>query len=157
MDYPLVLPIAVAGLLLLCFKNQLIKLYNPFYGSRLKTVMKCQSQFGETIYIFRWRPQVEKDDTPVWEMGKCGIAFVSEEDLRGLVNNPQLLKSYSISTWNGCKVTTLDVNYILPHEVYTNHRIPNNSMDLYAGIRTRRLTEKSQIEQPPSTAEVRAG
>lgn len=157
MDHSPVLYCIIAGLFLLCFRNFFIKLYNPFYGSRLKTVMKCKSRNGETIYIFRWRPHVEKDDTPIWEMGKCDITFVSEQDLRDQSQNPKLLKSYSISTWNGSQVTTLEVNHVLPHEVYINHRIPNNSMDLYAGIRTCRSEIREELNQATSAVKIKVG
>lgn len=157
MDQALVLYCLIAGLFLLCFRTTFIKLFNPFYGSRLKSVVTCKNRSGETIYIFRWRPNARKDDTPVWEMGKCNIVFISDRDLKDQVDNPKLPKGHSISTWNGNQVTTLDVNYVLPHEVYVNHRIPNSSIDFYAGIRLCRANVSEAPNQIASAAEIKAG
>lgn len=119
--------------------------------------MKCKGRCGDTIYIFRWRPYIEKDDTPVWEMGKCDIRFASEQDLKDQISNPKLLKSYSISTWDDNRVITLEVNNVLPHEVYVNHRIPNNSMDLYAGIRSSRALQRKEFGPAPSAIQIKVG
>lgn len=148
---PLILLVLFVGIILLVrFYKPIIKSLNPFYGSRLKYVMKSKNSFGDTIYIFRWRPGVDADTTPLWEMRRCGIDFISDDELRRQATNPKLPAGYSVSTCNSGRVLSLMINSTIPHKEYIDQTIPTDPTSFFAGIRLCHIRRQQEIERSPS-------
>lgn len=146
----IMLAVVVGIFLLVRFHKPIIKSINPLYGSRLKSVMKSKNSFGDTIYIIRWRPGVDADTTPLWEMRRCGIDFISDDELRRQATNPKLPAGYSVSTCNGGRVLTLVINQQIPHKEFVDQCIPSDPTSFFAGIRFCHLQRQQEIEHSPS-------
>ncbi|MBX4209245.1 hypothetical protein KW799_00895 [Candidatus Parcubacteria bacterium] len=115
-----------------------IKSYDPFYGSRLKIIKRCETPEGCQVFVYGWRQGIEKDDEPDAEAKKIGIVYPERDQVYDLTCNKDLPKTRSVSAkMPDGSILVIHVGYRTPHELErsASKQMPKTQIDCYLGIR----------------------